>query len=341
MIKTIIRRFIIVTSIILIIFIVIPGIVFNISPFAGSMIIRLLFDHLSKESPEDSAYRDSVHVLYDIAYGNSDDEFLDLYIPKSNDTQYPLIIWTHGGAFVGGDKKDVTYLAEALAYNGYAVASINYTRAPEASYPTPIRQLNKAYEFLINQTYLYSDKINTDCVFLAGDSAGAHVAAFFAVLQTNQTFRKRFLNVHNITDFSEPKTIAGTLLYCGPFSIQRFNKISNPLMRFMIQQAGWAYFGNKNPAKSPFAYEIDITSNVTADFPPSFIADGNLLSFAEHGKDLTERLSELGVPAEGLFFEDREDDIPHEFQFDLSTDAGMISLEHTIKFLEKYYQNEQ
>ena len=341
MIKTILKRFIIVMAVILILLIIIPAIAFNVSPFAGSMIIRLFFEHLPKQPFEDPIFRDAVQVSYDIPYGDSGDETFDLYIPKSNDKQYPLIIWIHGGAFVGGDKKDVVYLAEALAYNGYAVASINYTRAPEASYPVPIRQLSDACEFLINQTYTDSDKIDTEHIFLAGDSAGAHVAAVFSLLQTNLSFREQFLKTHRITDFTSQINLMGTLLYCGPYSVKRFERISNPVLKFMVQQAGWAYFGNKNPAKGPFADEIDITANVTADFPPTYITDGNLMSFADHGKDLAARLSELGVYVESLFFPTRNEDIPHEFQFDLTSAAGMVSLGRTIAFLNKNYQNEQ
>jgi Esterase/lipase len=337
MIKTIIKRSIITISIILIIFLVIPATAFNLSPFAGSMLIRLFFDKLPKPPFEDPIYRDAVKVSYDISYGKSDDEIFDLYVPISTDIQNcPLIIWVHGGAFVGGDKRDVTYLAEALAYHGYAVASINYTRAPEASYPTPILQLDKAYTFLTTQNYAESDKIDTSRIFLAGDSAGAHTAAEFVIIQTNHTFKNQFLENHKITDFSDTSIPTGMLLYCGPYSAWRFEQISHKLMKFMVNQASWAYFGKKNPLETRFAEEIDIKSNVTANFPPSLIIDGNYMSFADHGRDLAARLSGFDVPVSKMFFDESTGNVPHEFQFDLTTEAAMISLEYTLEFLNQF-----
>ena len=311
----------------------------NTSPVIGALFIRSLFNHQPQKPPQDLEYADQVLTAKDIHYGNSEDMLLDLYIPQYAETRCPLVIWVHGGAFVGGDKRDVTFFAEALAFNGYAVAAINYSRAPEFCYPAPVLQLGDAYSFLTGEDYIYKDKLDMQQVFIAGDSAGAHIASQFMLLQTNLEYRKAFLDENECQTFPDPiprQVLKGALLYCGPYAVERFEDISNPLMQFLVWQTGWAYFGEKNIISSPLADEIDIIQRVTRDFPPTFITDGNAMSFAEHAKDLLAKLVELEVPVQSLFFDDSPEKVLHEYQFELRSDAAQSSLEHTLDFLRTY-----
>ena len=313
-------------------------IAFSVSPVAGSMLIRAMFDKPPAPPPSGMEYENEVIASKDISYGGSRDELFDLYLPAEGAGPLPLIIWVHGGAFVGGDKADVEFLARAIAVNGYAVASINYSRAPEAGYPTPVLQTGKAYDFLTSGTYPGSERVDTRRIFLAGDSAGAHITAQLAILQTNLPQREAFLSTHKAPDFTAPisgDVLKGVLLYCGPYSIPKLLDAEHPLLKFLVSQTGWAYFKDRNPAQSPFANEADIIQHVTADFPPAFITDGNTLSFPEHAKELAERLSALGVSISELYFDDSPEDVPHEYQFDLRGEAGQTALEYALEFLRR------
>ena len=316
--------------------VIVPVIAFNVSPFAGSMLIRALFNHPPQEPPEHLSYSEYIDVSKDIAYGASKYELLDLYLPKDKGGPCPLIIWIHGGAFVGGDKKDATYLAHALAFNGYAVAVINYSRAPEAPYPTPVLQTGGAYTFLTQGDYSDKERIDTQKVFFAGDSAGAHIAAQFLILQTNLPYREAFLETNGSESLPEvipEETLKGALLYCGPFSVQRFSGVSHPLLKFLVWQTGWAYFGDRNLSTSSVADEIDLIQHVTGDFPAVFITDGNSMSFLDHARDLSAKLSGQGVYVKELFFDDEGESVPHEYQFELQSEAGQVSLEQALEFL--------
>ena len=317
---------------------------FNVSPVPGSLLIRALFNKPPAPPPSDMTCENEVSVSKNVRYGDSDDELLDLYLPTENSGAFPLIIWVHGGAFVGGDKADVEFLARALAFNGYAVASINYSRAPEAAYPTPVLQTGTAYDFLTNNTYPGSEKVDKSRIFLAGDSAGAHITAQFSNLQTNSAYRAAFLSEHNAPHFPEPipaAVLKGVLLYCGPYSIPNLLNAEHPLLKFLVSQTGWAYFKDRNPAKSPFADEADIIQHLTADFPTAFITDGNTLSFPQHAKELAERLSALGVSTQELYFDNYPEDVPHEYQFDLRKEPGQTAIEQALKFLETRLLSQQ
>jgi acetyl esterase/lipase len=61
--------------------------------------------------------------MKDLEYGQASGRamLLDLYLPEKGDKPLPLIIWTHGGAWMAGSK-DGPNPALRFTANGYAVA---------------------------------------------------------------------------------------------------------------------------------------------------------------------------------------------------------------------------
>ena len=46
--------------------------------------------------------------VLDIAYGSeSPNQKLDIYLPDEGEGPFPTVIWAHGGAFIGGSKRDM------------------------------------------------------------------------------------------------------------------------------------------------------------------------------------------------------------------------------------------
>lgn len=107
---------------------------------------------------------------------------LDLYQPTGDAlTDRPLILLLHGGAFIMGDKEVATIreLAENFARKGYVVAAINYRMgfnpasksSLERSAYRAVKDARAALRFLSYNADKY--RIDPDCIFLAGSSAGA------------------------------------------------------------------------------------------------------------------------------------------------------------------------
>jgi acetyl esterase/lipase len=61
--------------------------------------------------------------------------YLDLYMPE-NETNPPLIMWIHGGAWMYGDRKWVGMLWQVE--RGYAVASVDYRLTGQGVFPDHI-----------------------------------------------------------------------------------------------------------------------------------------------------------------------------------------------------------
>ena len=301
----------------------------NITPIPTSLVIRKIFDKSPATKPSNyENFYNKVHVVKNLEYPSKyKDNKADLYLPKTGDS-FPIIIWVHGGGFVGGDKTDTKEYATMLSSYGYAVLSINYQRAPELNYPNQLKQLEEAYNYLVSISSSYNIDISN--LFFAGDSAGAHLVAQFSLIQTSTEYANKI----NFNQVVPKKDIKGLLLYCGPFNVSKISEIKNRYISFIFSQAAWAYFGNKNWEKL-YGDITTIKNHVTKDYPPVFITDGNTLSFEEHARELVTVLENKEIFVSSYFIP-KEIKAIHEYQFKLDTDIGMKSLDLTLEFLEQY-----
>ena len=89
-------------------------------------------------------------VIRDIEYARAGNISLqlDLYLPGSQ-SSHPLIVWIHGGAFLGGDKARIFWTPlPGLTERGYAVASINYRLSGQANFPALVHDAKAAIRWL-------------------------------------------------------------------------------------------------------------------------------------------------------------------------------------------------
>ena len=152
---------------------------FVFSPKPASLVIRKFFEggmEIAPENFDEIAARVSVEkdLIYESEYKMNQ---FDLYSPQKYEGELPVILWAHGGAFVGGDKSDLQAYATQIADKGYHVISMNYALAPESQYPVPIFQISEMYKHLLVRQEEYG--LDLDQLFLAGDSAGAHMMSQF------------------------------------------------------------------------------------------------------------------------------------------------------------------
>lgn len=312
--------------------IIIFVIAFVVSPTPSAWLVHKLFKEGVAIAPEDyTQYETQVEQQSDIEYPSIyKNNTLDIISPKDASEPKPTIIWIHGGAFVGGDKKDITEYAVMLAANGYQVVNANYELAPSAKYPTPILQVNDVYQFVLDNTDKYG--FDPTQIYFAGDSAGAQIVSQYALIQTNADYAKQV----DIAQLVPTDTIKGLLLYCGPYDIAKLSNLSdNKLVAFLLGRVGWAYIGEKDWVSSESAKFASTKDFVTASYPPSFITDGNVMTFTEHGQDLADELDELGVKVTPVFYDADDASLPHEYQFIFNTPEAELTFDATLKFLHE------
>ncbi len=144
------------------------------NPSIGFVLAALLLSGVSSHAAETNRWQ----VIRDIVYARVGDQALelDLHLPPGR-AQTPLIVWAHGGAWRSGSKKDMPL--GKLVEDGYAVASVDYRLSTLAKFPAQIHDLKAAIRFLRGHGSEW--RLPTRKILIAGDSAGAHLAALVGV----------------------------------------------------------------------------------------------------------------------------------------------------------------
>lgn len=234
-------------------------------------------------------------IEYGAQYPNS---YLDVYIAKGKTNPgQPTVINVHGGGFILGDKQSgdpntgggeagSRVTVDPYLNAGYNYVSINYALAPGARYPTPVRQVTEALKFLQTNAETYG--LDMDDVILTGGSAGGQIVGQLANIQTNPDYAKQVGITPGLR--TDPKAV---LLDSAVLDLSRASSTETPLVSsdLLFGLASRAYFGTSEDV----LHEADVTSHVTARFPPAFISDGNTGTFPDQARDLHEKLDQLGV----------------------------------------------
>lgn len=316
---------------------------FEFSPWPGVILVRIAFNHGTEQTLaalEKHTTSVPITVIANQQYRQGDhNALLDIYIPQSAvraNQSLPVVIWTHGGAWVSGDKANDAPYFKLLAAQGFTVVSLNYTLAPEKSYPYQIHELNDAQTYLIaNAVRLH---INPNKFFLAGDSAGAQLASQMSALITNPGYAKEV----GITPSLQPVQVAGTILFCGIYKMQGLTE-ADPNLPGIIgwgnRQVVWAFSGTKD-SSSPMLQQMSPYYHVTKNFPATFISGGNGDPLtAQQSIPLAQELENMGVSVTTLFYPaSHQPSLPHEYQFDLDTTDGQHALTTLITFLHRQAQ---
>lgn len=138
---------------------------------------------------------------------------LDISAPKEGGP-YPCVVLLHGGAWVGGSRKDLSVggkggpsLIEEVAAKGYVVASVGYRLAPKHPFPAQIQDARAAVRFLRANAKRFG--IDRDKFAAAGFSAGGHLALLLGLADKVEGWdaggnRKESSRVQCVVDFFGP-----------------------------------------------------------------------------------------------------------------------------------------
>lgn len=305
-------------------------VVFIASPKPTAILVQQLFEGGVAVKPHNyDEIEKLVHVENDLSYDSAHQEGnLDIVAPKEFSGKLPVIFWVHGGAFLGGDKSDITEYAVQVASKGFIVVNMNYELAPSAIYPTPLYQVEEAYQFIEKNAQAYG--IDMDRLYFAGDSAGAQIISQFVNVQVEEAYA----NLIGIEGSVSPDKIAGVLLFCGPYDVSRFGDLSDSfLINFLFDRVGWAYIGERDWGDSDQVKQASVIDHVSAHFPPTFITDGNTGSFEEQGLELADKLNKNDVEIFDVFYSQEEAELGHEYQFIMDTPQAENTFNQLIEFL--------
>ncbi|MFA0742375.1 MAG: hypothetical protein DFNUSKGM_002498 [Candidatus Fervidibacter sacchari] len=222
-----------------------------------------------------------------LTYGPNERNELDLFLPKDDGKGLrPAVIVIHGGAWRGGDKKDMRILAEPLAQRGYVVAAINYRLAPKWSYPAQLDDCQRAVRWLRKNAKEF--RVDTKRFGAAGASAGGHLALL--------------LGTREVRDDSDPELkgisskVQCVLSICGPTDLtdKRYAQAlrDSELGKILIEFIGKPY------DEAPELWkEASPICHVSPDDAPTFIIHGDqdLLVPLDQSLKFAEAMKKVGV----------------------------------------------
>ncbi|WP_448060748.1 alpha/beta hydrolase [Cellulomonas hominis] len=302
------------------------------SPGPSITLIRRVFDRGGRRTARAAlAYVPAdVTTIRDLRYDHGDpDALLDVHHLAGllDGEARTTVVWVHGGAWVSGDKNQVANHLRVLAGHGFTVVGLDYSIAPRALYPTPVRQVLDALAYLTQHaTELHVDPSR---LVLAGDSAGAQIAAQVAGVVTSPAYAERV----GLTPRVDASQLVGTALFCGAYDLELTRGLTGS-SRWFVHSVLRAFTGATDFVDDPRFAGISVIRHLTTDFPPTFVSAGNADPLLPHSLALASALTAAGVPHETLFFDaDHTPLLGHEYQFRLDTDDGQLALRTLRQFL--------
>ena len=264
----------------------------------------------------------STDAVYNVKYGATyADSVMDVFSPKTEGKK-PLLVYAHGGYYLGGDKKSAEPYCRSIAAEGYVVASINYAVAPELKYPGQVKQFDQALTYLVEHATEYGIDLNN--VFFGGDSAGCHLVSEMGAAYTNPALATAL-------DLSSPlpgERIRGLLLVCGFFNFKNVRQTKFPF----VNTAMWAFVGRRDYENYFRAWELCTTETATADYPASLFLCAQDDKFLSQSKEFESVLQGLGVYTES-YYPMSDHKMGHEFARNFDLPEAYTALEKAKSFL--------
>ena len=223
-----------------------------------------------------------VTLVSNTQYGPHRDQKLRIYAPAKADRDQPLpiILFVHGGSWSWGDPDDYTFIARALAPEGFVVALAGYRLGKDGRYPAMLEDTASAIAHAARLAPRYGG--DSTRMVIAGHSAGA-----YNVVQT--ALEEKWLA-------DAPGRIRGVVGLAGPYDFFPFDS-----------EATIASFGSveAGAASQP-------VNHARSDAVPMLLIHGerDTLVKPRNTRALSSALREVGAPVETLFYEEFDHNAP-------------------------------
>jgi acetyl esterase len=246
----------------------------------------------------------------EVAYGEHPRQVLDFYQAQST-AATPLMVYIHGGGFVGGNKASIHQgmLREALS-SGISVAALHYrfVDGEEIIFPIPQRDCARALQFLRSKSDEW--QIDPGRVACFGGSAGAGISMWLGFHEDLADADSRDPVARQSTRIVAIGTMGGQGTY-DPIKIKelvggRAWEHPSLLKIYGLETVEEAL--HPTPEQQRLYDEGSAITHLTADDPPLFMiysepdivppADSRPGQFIHHpnfGKQLKKAMDELGI----------------------------------------------
>jgi arylformamidase len=121
-------------------------------------------------------------VIKDIPYGNGPRECLDIF--HSSNKGSKTLVFIHGGYWQKFDKSSFHFIADGFAGYGITTVIINYPLMPSVTMDEVVKSCLKAIDWIHSNIAQWNG--DPDQLYIAGHSAGGHLAAMLMTKENDQ-----------------------------------------------------------------------------------------------------------------------------------------------------------
>lgn len=286
----------------------------------SAVLFNLLCNWGDKKKIKDLRTPGDIERRDNLSYGDFGKwNLLDIYYPRGTSKPIPTIVSIHGGGYVYGDKEIYQYYCMHLAQQGFVVVNFNYRLAPKVKYPSIITEVNQVMQWICEHSKEYH--IDTNNLFLVGDSAGAQMASQYATIVTNPDYAKLF-------DFKVPSfTLRAIGLNCGMYDKTDQGK------GFLFSIVNEYFKNNTEQHKK----QLDVLKYITKEYPPAHITSAPNDFLLANADPMHQFLQAKGVKSECKIYGTKEQkEVAHVFHVDIRSAEAKQCNEEQCSFFKQF-----
>jgi acetyl esterase/lipase len=251
---------------------------------------------------------------------------LDVTVPFA-EPPLPILVYVHGGGWMNGDKSIYRRICALYAQAGFLVCNINYRLTPQYEFPELASDVASAVHWACDNGSRYGG--DPARIFLAGDSAGAQLASWYAAALRDPALRE----AAGLGNMIPAESLKGLLLFYGAYDMDNMLATGFPFMRTFYR----ACFGKGAEACRMMADIASTARHLTREYPPAFISCGGSDPLLPESHAFSRALEELGVPHRDLFLTKPEyPRVKHGFLNFYFFKSSRVGMQESIAFLREY-----
>jgi acetyl esterase/lipase len=217
--------------------------------------------------------------------GSRGDILARLYLPE--ETPRAGLVWAHGGSFIGGtlDMPESNWVALALAARGFAVLSVEYTKALfGVHFPVPSIDLLEAWNWATGEL-----GVSSTAMHLGGASAGGNLAAGVGVRlrdgqgQLPASLVLVYPLLHDVLPQASPEARAAAETL----------EVHDRFLQDTVDALARNYVGNEHNLSDPYAFAAHAD---LAGMPPIYILNSERDDHRASGEEFARQAMDAGVP---------------------------------------------
>lgn len=229
---------------------------------------------------------------------------MDIHIPEGAEGALPCVIYFHGGGWSNVDKSVFHHYCSTVAGQGFTVFNADYRLAPDYRFPAQIEDAAQVLRWVWENAAIYRG--NPQQIFLAGDSAGAHLSALLACACTDTAFAREL----GVEQAVEGIPLAGTGLLCGAFDLKTAIQVRSPnISGYLLGLLGVGELDQVTDWD-----RLSPVRHITPQFPPAFLTHARADGLFPQSVELARELERKGVRHSCLFLDGRDNAYFHDYQ---------------------------